>query len=210
MVCAALSCAAKFARVFYDSERQKSLNEAVEQIKQAILTYLYDSKLKRFIKALYPDSSRDSKVDSSLLMAIIYGIFDTRSQAMKETVESVISHLWLTQGIGGLARYENDDYHRVSKNVQGNPWPISTLFLARWYCRNAQSIEDLKKPLDLLVWSARTALPSGLLAEQLNPYDARPISVSPLIWSHAEFVMAAKEYLDSYKRFLSMNENSIR
>jgi GH15 family glucan-1,4-alpha-glucosidase len=41
------------------------------------------------------------------------------------------------------------------------------------------------------------------MAEQLNPYDAKPISVSPLIWSHAEFVLAANEYLGAYSRFLS-------
>jgi GH15 family glucan-1,4-alpha-glucosidase len=112
----------------------------------------------------------------------------------------------LSQGIGGLARYENDEYHRVSKSVQGNPWPVCTLWLARWYCRTAQSLEELNKSLDILAWSARTSAPSGLLAEQLNPFDAKPISVSPLIWSHAEFVMAAREYLDNYGRLKSMKE----
>jgi GH15 family glucan-1,4-alpha-glucosidase len=46
-------------------------------------------------------------------------------------------------------------------------------------------------------------VPSGLLAEQLNPFDAKPISVSPLIWSHAEFVLAAKEYSDRYRHLQS-------
>jgi GH15 family glucan-1,4-alpha-glucosidase len=206
VICSALSCAAKFAQVFYDSERHKSLNEVAAQMKESILTHLYDHKLKRFIKAIYPDSSRDTTIDSSLLMATIYGIFDTQNNAMKETVETIISRLWLSQGIGGLARYENDEYHRVSKSVQGNPWPVCTLWLARWYCRTAQSLEELNKSLDILAWSARTSAPSGLLAEQLNPFDAKPISVSPLIWSHAEFVMAAREYLDNYGRLKSMKE----
>jgi len=203
MVCSALSCAAQFAKVFYDSERQKSLDKVVTQMKEAMLTYLYDEKLKRFIKAIYPDGTRDRAVDSSLLMATIYGIFDSQSKAMKETVEAVLDRLWLWQGIGGIARYENDEYHRVSKSVQGNPWPICTLWLARWHSRKAQSFQELNKSLDILVWCARTSISSGLMAEQLNPFDGRPISVSPLVWSHAELVMAAKEYLDSYKRLQS-------
>jgi GH15 family glucan-1,4-alpha-glucosidase len=208
MVCSALSCAAKFAKVFYDSERQKSLNEVVEQMKAAILTHLYNNRLKRFIKAIYPDKSHDATIDSSLLMTTIYGIFDCQNSAITETVDAITSRLWLSQGIGGLARYENDDYHRVSKDVQGNPWPICTLWLARWYCRTAQSLEELNKSLDILAWSARTSASSGLLAEQLNPFDATPISVSPLIWTHAEFVIAAKEYIDNYKRLQSAKEGN--
>jgi glucoamylase len=202
MVCSALSCAAKFAQVFFDSERQESLNEVVTEMKEATLTRLYDNKLRRFVKAIYPDSSRDTTIDSSLLMACIYGIFDPQNQAMKETAEAVINHLRLRQGIGGLARYENDEYHRVSKSVQGNPWPVCTLWLARWYSRTAQSLEELNQSLDILNWSSRTSLVSGLLAEQLNPFNSEPISVSPLVWSHAEFVIASKEYLDCYSRLL--------
>ena len=203
IVCSALSCAAQFAQVFYDSERQSSLNEVVKRMKEAIMTHLYDNKRARFIKAIYPDFSHNIAIDSSLLMATIYGIFDAQSKAMKKTVEAIITRLWLRQGIGGLARYENDKYHRVSDSVQGNPWPVCTLWLGRWYSRTAQSLEDLNKSLDILTWATKTSLPSGLMAEQLNPFSANPISVSPLIWSHAEFVMAAKEYLDSYKRLLS-------
>jgi len=44
------------------------------------------------------------------------------------------------------------------------------------------------------------ALPSGVLAEQLNPFDASPISVSPLVWSHAEFVLTVSEYIDKYQQ----------
>jgi GH15 family glucan-1,4-alpha-glucosidase len=205
MVCSALSCAAKFSKVFYDSERQSYLNEIVKQMKESIITHLYDKKLKRFIKAIYPDNSRNITVDSSLLMASIYGIFDSKDKAMKETVDAMVERLWLSEGIGGLARYEDDAYHRVPESVHGNPWPVCTLWLGRWYSRTAKSFEDLSKSLDILFWATKTSLPSGLLAEQLNPFDAKPLSVSPLVWSHAEFVMAAKEYLDSY-RHLQSNE----
>ena len=47
------------------------------------------------------------------------------------------------------------------------------------------------------------ALPSGVLAEQVNPYTNEPLSVSPLTWSHAAFVTAVLEYLEARRRLLS-------
>jgi hypothetical protein len=45
-------------------------------------------------------------------------------------------------------------------------------------------------------WVAARALPSGILAEQVNPYTDEPLSVSPLTWSHATFVAMVQHYLD--------------
>jgi glucoamylase len=43
-------------------------------------------------------------------------------------------------------------------------------------------------------------LPSGTMSEQLHPYTGEPLSVSPLTWSHAEYVRAVREYLDRHAR----------
>jgi GH15 family glucan-1,4-alpha-glucosidase len=32
------------------------------------------------------------------------------------------------------------------------------------------------------------ALPSGVLSEQINPSTGAPLSVTPLVWSHAELI----------------------
>jgi GH15 family glucan-1,4-alpha-glucosidase len=61
----------------------------------------------------------------------------------------------------------------------------------------------LKKALTLIIWVVKHARASGVLAEQLNPYDATPISVSPLVWSHAEYVLAVSEYLEKYQQLSS-------
>jgi glucoamylase len=52
--------------------------------------------------------------------------------------------------------------------------------------------------LKLLEWAARRALPSGTMAEQLHPYTGEPLSVSPLTWSHAEYVRTVQEYIDRF------------
>ena len=100
--------------------------------------------------------------------------------------------------IGGIARYENDGYHQVSQDVDkipGNPWFISTLWVAEWLAETAQIKKDLAPSLELLEWSASNSLPSGIMAEQLHPHTGEPLSVSPLTWSHAAYVSAVLTYL---------------
>mgnify|MGYP006430025199 CR=1 FL=1 len=60
--------------------------------------------------------------------------------------------------------------------------------------------EDLRKAERLLEWSADHALSSGSLAEQINPYDGTPLSVAPLTWSHAGFIIATLKYLDKMRK----------
>ncbi len=38
------------------------------------------------------------------------------------------------------------------------------------------------------------------MAEQLHPYTGEPLSVSPLTWSHAEYVRTVQEYIERHAR----------
>jgi GH15 family glucan-1,4-alpha-glucosidase len=205
-VCAALTAAAEFAKVFYDSERQDLLNQAGKQMKESMLTYLYDKQLGRFIKAINPDGSRDTCIDSSLAFIFAYGPFDASDDEVVNTMRAIHKQLWINIGTGGIARYENDEYRRTSRDITGNPWFISTLWLARWYFARAKSIEELNKGRDLLSWVTKRATLSGILGEQFNPQTGLSASVQPLIWSHAEFVKAVCEYIDKYNKISSLIE----
>jgi GH15 family glucan-1,4-alpha-glucosidase len=204
IVCAALFSAAEFAKVFYDSRSHETLKNVAVQMKEGILTHLYDAKLKRFIRAIFEDGRRDTIVDSSLSFTFLFGTIDANSKEVAETVNSITERLWVNPGIGGLARYENDKYHRVNRDTSGNPWFICTLWLARWYIRIANTREDLKKPMELLLWTIKNSMPPGVLAEQLNPNNSNPISVAPLTWSHAEFVITVCEYVDKHQQLSSI------
>jgi GH15 family glucan-1,4-alpha-glucosidase len=206
-VISALESAAGFAKVFYDSERQEMLTNASIEMKQAMLARLYDTKVHRFKKAIYPTGIDDMTVDSSVSLTFITGAFSASSEEVRNSMNSVIDKLWIKTNTGGLARYENDDYYRAAKELPGNPWFICTLWLARWYIATALSLEDLKKGLNLLNWTAKHASSSGMLAEQINPHTGNPLSVSPLVWSHAEFVMAVCEYIERQKEFSLIQEN---
>ncbi|MCK5628886.1 glycoside hydrolase family 15 protein, partial [Candidatus Bathyarchaeota archaeon] len=89
----------------------------------------------------------------------------------------------------------NDYYHQVSKdikNIPGNPWIICTLWLAEWHISKG----ELDKGLELMKWVVNHASESGILAEQIHPHNHKPLSVSPLTWSHSTFVLTVIEYLN--------------
>jgi GH15 family glucan-1,4-alpha-glucosidase len=53
--------------------------------------------------------------------------------------------------------------------------------------------------MEVIRWVADKALPSGVLAEQLDPLSGAHISVSPLTWSHSTFVATVLGYLERYR-----------
>jgi glucoamylase len=46
----------------------------------------------------------------------------------------------------------------------------------------------------VLAWVLAHQMPSGVLAEQLDPLTGTPLSVSPLTWSHAALVRTVADY----------------
>ncbi|MGI8642362.1 MAG: glycoside hydrolase family 15 protein, partial [Pyrinomonadaceae bacterium] len=123
------------------------------------------------------------------------------------TMRAVEEKLWINTEIGGVARFENDDYMRVSEEVTGNAWFICTLWLADYRIAVAKNKEDLKGAIEILEWTAKNALPSGVLAEQVHPSDGSPVSVSPLTWSHSTFVATVVNYL---KKLSELEQKSVK
>jgi GH15 family glucan-1,4-alpha-glucosidase len=208
-VCAALDAAAKFAKVFYDSNRQETLAEASAQTKDAMIKHLYDPQLKRFIKGIYPNGEKDTTLDSSVSTVFAYEVFDAEDGRVKNTMDTLARELWVKTGVGGLARYQNDHYRRVSPDTPGNPWFISTLRLARWHIATASTLEQLSQAMEILKWAAKNALPSGALAEQLDPFSGKPVSATPLLWSHAEFVLTVTEYMSKYQEITATAQTNL-
>ena len=112
-------------------------------------------------------------------------------------MEAIEDRLTIKSDVGGVARYENDYYHQVSQdlaNVPGNPWFICACWLAEYHIAPRQDAGRAARSPALARMGATHALPSGVLAEQIDPYTDAPLSVSPLTWSHAEFVSAVRWY----------------
>ncbi len=146
----------------------------------------------------------DMTIDSSLFGLVEFGALAPDDPHATSTLRQVEDRLTVQTDVGGLARYENDSYHQVehtdTKKVPGNPWFLSTLWLARYRLLSATTQEGLERGRKLLDWAAARALPSGVMAEQLHPYTGEPLSVSPLTWSHGAYVRAVTEYLERTRR----------
>jgi len=205
-VYAGLQAAASFAELFADDLRAVVYKDAAERIKTGILTHLYDESLNRFIRGIYvqEDGSiqKDLTMESSVYGVTKFGVLPPDDPKIESTMKAVESGLWVKTDIGGIARYTNDYYFRKSTdiaNVPGNPWFICTLWVAEWYISKARSTDDLKKPVEILQWVTKNALPSGILPEQIHPYTGEPLSVAPLTWSHSAYVLAVRRLIDKMK-----------
>jgi GH15 family glucan-1,4-alpha-glucosidase len=140
----------------------------------------------------------DTTLDASLFGLVEFDVLPPDDPQVASTLRQVEERLSVRTEVGGLARYENDVYWQIEKRdvtrVPGNPWFVSTLWLARQRLRLARSAADLAKGRELIEWAASRALPSGVMAEQLHPYSGEPLSVSPLTWSQAAYLRAVQEY----------------
>lgn len=201
-VYAGLKAAERFANVFGDSEKAKTYASAAAEIKSAMDKYLYSSEHKRFSRGIVSGSNGafelDLTMDASLYAPFYFGVLDPGDERVVNTMNAIRERLWVKAEAGGVARYEGDSYQKVSDDLQevpGNPWFISTLWLAQWHIARAQNLEELGEAIPIMEWAASRALPSGVLAEQVNPNTNQPLSVSPLTWSHATYVTAVLEYL---------------
>jgi GH15 family glucan-1,4-alpha-glucosidase len=201
-----VNAAANFAHAFGENERAEKYRQAALEIKTGTEKHLWQPKLKRFVRMVdqNPDGSWDVDpvVDASMVGLWQFGMYPPDHPKIIPTMQAIQKELWVKTDVGGVARYRNDPYHQVSQDISkvpGNPWFICTLWLAEWYALIAKNKGDLKQCLNLLAWVADHALESGILAEQVDPFTDRPLSVSPLTWSHSAYVSTVLTYLHRLK-----------
>ncbi len=200
-----LQAAGRFAAAFGERDKAAAYNRAADEVRTGMDKHLYSEAHGRFVRMIVPNGSAfeaDPVLDASLYALFAFGAYDPRDPRVEATMKAVEARLWVKTDVGGVARYERDYYHRVSEDfdrVPGNPWFICTLWLAQHRIARAQSVKELEEALPFLQWVASRALPSGVLAEQVNPFTDAPLSVSPLTWSHSTVVLTVVEYLEKLR-----------
>ncbi|MEZ5426289.1 MAG: glycoside hydrolase family 15 protein [Pyrinomonadaceae bacterium] len=204
-VVAGLRAAGKFAYLFGERERAERYESRADQIVEGMRQHLYSREHGRFLRSLQFHGDEhfepDATVDASLFGAFYFGAFAANDEMVKKTMRAIEQKLWINTEVGGVARFENDGYMRVSNDVTGNAWFICTLWLADYRIAVARKKGDLKGVIEILEWTAKRALPSGVLAEQVNPLTGEHASVSPLTWSHSTFVATVVNYLRKLSEF---------
>jgi glucoamylase len=203
-VVAGLRAAANFAELFAETERVEKYRKTADDVTTAMTRHLYSGELGRFLRSLQFDNGdtfqADTTVDASLFAVFYFHVFPADDPMVTGTMRAIKEDL--TAG-NGIARFQNDGYMRVPGSTVSNAWFICTLWLADYYIAAAATADDLKQALDILNWTVANALPSGVLAEQIDTATGEHISVSPLTWSHSTFVATVHNYLSAQRRLVA-------
>jgi len=196
----ALRSAAKFAGLLGKESDEENYLNAAGALREAIIENLYDEETGYFHKYVNFEEENvvhNNTIDaSSFFGAFRFGVLDIDDPRLTRSFEVFKNKLKCKCNISGVARFENDDYYKISEEFPGNPWIVTTLWLAQYLIMKAESEKDMDEVKDWFEWAADRALPSGVLPEQVNPHTGEQISASPLTWSHAEFVYTVIAYLE--------------
>jgi oligosaccharide amylase len=198
-VVAGLRAAANFTQVLGDENKAAGYAKAAEEIVEAMREHLYSETLGRFLRGIhFADNGQvaDETIDASVFAIFYFECFKPDDPLVRGTMQAVADKLVNKGEYGGVARFENDGYMRTSEETVGNSWIICTLWLAEYYIASAKVSGDLDKALEILEWVTKRAFPSGVLAEQIDPTYGKPLSVSPLTWSHSTFVATVLHYAE--------------
>jgi GH15 family glucan-1,4-alpha-glucosidase len=197
-VIAGLTTASRLATVLERAHDAITWQQAADGIK-ANLDKLYHPD-GYFRKGFLLHDDGNIEYDDTLDISSLYGPFMYAGLAMNDDrlvstavhIEERINNV--TPG-GGVLRYENDNYFLTKRDYIGNPWIVSTLWLAQYYA-TAGKVDEARQ---LLQWSLDRELSSGVLSEQFDPETNTPLGVTPLVWSHAEMVNTLLDLSDASK-----------
>lgn len=150
-----------------------------------------------FRKGFLLQADGNLKYDDSIDISSLFGPFmfagmSAHDPMLSGTLKRVEKILHNSSPIGGVIRYEGDNYFLAKHQYKGNPWIVCTLWLAQIYTSLGRRDEAER----LLQWARDRALPSGVFSEQFDPENGGAISVTPLVWSHAEFVNTVLDLAD--------------
>lgn len=184
----ALLEAAKFADMFEYPDDAVRWRQAADEIASACVVF-FDTERQLLRKGYLLKEDGSLQFDNTLDVSSGYGAMMFAAKIMgaanvRSTFEAIEQKLLSSAPSGGAPRYEHDHYFMAEPPYMGNPWFVTTLWVAQYYLQIKRD-DDAEK---LVAWTLQHATPSGALSEQINPTDGSPISVLPLVWSHAELI----------------------
>jgi GH15 family glucan-1,4-alpha-glucosidase len=185
----ALKVAAQLAEIFEYPDDAVRWHKVADEIKEGRHVF-FDDERKALRKSFFLQDDGSLEFDntldiSSLYGAVVFGLFDEGDEEIVQMAERCKGILDSKSPAGGVPRYEHDRYFESDPAYLGNPWFVTTLWLADY--RSTTGGEALKACVD---WTLAHAFPSGVLSEQINPTTGESLSVAPLVWSHAELINA--------------------
>lgn len=186
VVYAALMAAGKLAEHFgneVDAEKWKTAGRLIHRN----FAKLFSAENQSYRKSILLNQDGTITNDDCVDMASMYGMMvfgeeDINNMALQQTAATCATRLFNCTPSGGAVRYEHDNYFLKKQNYLGNPWIVTTLWLAQYH----GALGDKTRAFEIVDWCISTANYSGVISEQVDPDTKTPIGVAPLVWSHAE------------------------
>lgn len=204
-----LVAASNFARVLGKDEEAQRFYDEAEKVRKSILDNLWDNNLKLFIKLNQNNDvlEKDNTVDVSSFYGVFrFGVLGIDDERLINSFEVTKTSLNVGAPTFGTARYFGDKYCSVDQSRPGNPWFISSLWVAQFILARAKSLEDLKEAREIIENVSKFSF-AHMLSEQIDPNSGESLSATPLVWSHAEFVRTIVEYSNKFKLLSTPREN---
>ncbi len=195
-----LVAAAELSAMLGKEKNEKAFMKAAREIQKGIMEHLWNAETEQFYN-MYIDKGEGREYDATIDISSVYGVFlfnvlEKNDPRLKTAFEKTVSHLSSGVAIGGIPRFENDDYYHIDGPATGNPWFLTTLWHAEYLIANAENEDDLEKVRAIFEWVKKHALSTGVLSEQLNPNTGEQVCAGPLTWAHASYVSTVLSYLE--------------
>jgi GH15 family glucan-1,4-alpha-glucosidase len=195
----ALLVAAEFADLYEYPDNAASWRQAAQAISKGTDAF-FDPERRAFRKGFLLDAegsvTYDNTLDvSSLYGVVMYGLKPVTAPEVLDTIKLIEELLLDKSPSGGSPRYEDDAYFKTDAPYTGNPWFVTSLWIAQYYIKAGRT----EHARGIMQWALDRALPSGVLSEQIHPETSAPLSVTPLVWSHAEFINTSIDLIPRQK-----------
>lgn len=192
----ALLAAAEFADSFEYPDDAVHWRDAAKTIRSGANVF-YDVDKERLRKGYLLQDNGSLQFDNVLDVSSLYGawkynLYKQGDEFLVATERAIDGTLTDVAPVGGTPRYESDNYFACDPQYMGNPWFVTSLWMAQYKAANGNK-EAAMQTID---WTLAHALPSGVLSEQVDPSTGQAVSVTPLVWSHAELINTILDVVD--------------
>lgn len=131
----------------------------------------------------------DARIDASILGLVYpFGVYEANDTRVIASISEIEKRLSIN---GGIHRYELDEYdgwfcEGKHRNKGAGAWPVLNFWLSIYFSIKG----DKEKAQKYYFWVLNQINSDGFIPEQIfdNPFQK---SVSPLLWSHAMFILAS-------------------
>jgi len=211
----ALCAAEQFAELLGKDEPARVYRAVAQRLQSAILEHLFDEERGYFIKGIRAYDDKDDWYNTTLDSSSFYGplffkVVEPDDERLARMFSVIEERLAVQASSAGYVRYEGDSYYKMHDAESPNPWVVTTMWMAQYLIATAKDEAALERPLELLRWTASHTSGAGMLAEQMHPHTRTHLSTAPLVWSHAEYVLAVQAYIRKRLSFIDTDETSTR